>query len=86
MVKVPAPEAGEIAHEAALTPLFAGSLFTTAVTWNVLPASTEEPGTDSSTVMDGTVIVIEPVFVGSEAEVAVMVTVTSLAGGVAGAV
>jgi len=41
---------------------------------------------ETETVMAGTVIVIEPCWLGSESEVATIVTDKSLAGGVAGAV
>lgn len=86
LAKVPAPVAGVVVQEETLTPLLAGSLSTVAVTGNVVPASTAVLGTVSVTTMAAKVTVVEPVFVESEAEVAVMVTVTSLAGGVAGGV
>ena len=79
---------GAVAQEIVqLTPLWLGSLPTVAVMFGTVPAAAVEGvsgATDSVT--DGTVIVIAKVFVVSSREVALMVTVASLPGGVAGPV
>jgi uncharacterized membrane protein YjjB (DUF3815 family) len=69
-----------------VTPLFPGSLATVAVKEAVLPNSTVALPGATETVIAKTLIVLVPVFVESAAEVAVIVTVRSLGGGVDGAV
>jgi hypothetical protein len=81
LVKVPAP-AGEMAQ---VTPLFDGSLFVLALNSTVPPACTVAVVGVIETVNAGILIVAGFVFDGSATEVAVMVTVRSLAGGLAGA-
>lgn len=83
LIRVPAPDTGERVQ---VTPLLAGSGLTVAVNDCVLPAST---GRGLAGVMEtttvGTVMVTEADFDASVTEVAVIVTVRPLAGGVAGA-
>jgi hypothetical protein len=82
---VPAPVAGEIVQELGSTPLLAGSLVTVAVICDVLPAPTGLTAAETETMIGGTSMVTLLDFAGLETEVAVMVTVRSLGGGVAGA-
>lgn len=67
------------------TSLFAGSLVTTAVIWDIPPAPTGLTDADRVTTMAGTSTLAPADFVGSLTEVAVIVTAMSLGGGVAGA-
>jgi hypothetical protein len=69
-----------------VTPALVGSLETVAVKFCVVLIVTDGAEGLTDTVIAGTVIVAEPDFVGSAAEVAVIVTERLLAGGVAGAV
>ena len=87
MLKAPAPVAGEIVHEAGLTPLLAESKLATAVIRSVLPAPTEGLAADSATVIAGRRIVMlaEADLDASATEVAVRVTEVLL-GMVAGGV
>jgi hypothetical protein len=85
LLRVPAPVAGEILQEAGSTPLFAGSLLTMAVICDVPPAPTGFTDATSETKMAAKSMLTGADCAGSAAEVAVMVTVTSLGGGVAGA-
>jgi hypothetical protein len=86
-LRVPPPLAGEvIAHEAGFTPAFAGSKLTVAVIVDVPCAWSEERLAERETAMAANVMLMFPLAVESLAEVAVMVTCTSLGGGVAGAV
>lgn len=71
---------------AQVTPLVLGSLATVAVNCAVDPASTVAPAGATETVIAGTVIVAEVAAKGLATEVAVSVSVKSLAGGVPGAV
>jgi hypothetical protein len=71
---------------AQVTPLFPGSLASVAVNEAVLPNNTVAVPGATETVTAKTLIVAVPDFVESEADVAVIVTVRSLAGGVDGAV
>jgi hypothetical protein len=83
-----------IAQEAGLTPIFAGSKVTVAVICEVPlrqeggagQACTVRGFAESETLMAAKIIVMVPFCVGSLTEVAVMVTDTSMAGGVIGAV
>ena len=69
-----------------MTPPLLGSLLTVAVNWAVeLPCTVIESG-ETDTVIAGTVIVAELVFVESSTEVAVSVTVKLFVGAVGGAV
>jgi hypothetical protein len=82
LLSVPAPEVGEMDQ---VTPLFAGSLCTVAVKVCVAPAPTVADVGSTVTDSAGTVIVAAALRDESVTEVAVMVTVTSLAGGLVGA-
>jgi hypothetical protein len=84
-LRVPAPVAGEIVHDVGLTPAFAGSLLTVAVIVDMPVAPTVLGFAESEMVMAGTVMLAKFDFEGSDTEVAVIVTRTSLGGGVAGA-
>jgi hypothetical protein len=86
LLSVPAPLAGEIVQDFGSTPLLAGSLFTMAVICEVAPAPTGLTDAEMETTMLAKSIVREIDFVGSATDVAVMVTATSFAGGVPGAV
>lgn len=94
MVAVPlAVEVGEIVPQGAgeqdtaqVTPLLLGSLPTVAVTCAVDPASTTPPEVATDTVIAGTVMLADADAKGLATEVAVSVTVKSVAGGVLGAV
>jgi len=69
-----------------LTPLLLGSLITVATIFcTTVPACTEETGAVTETVIEGTVIVTAADLVESARDVAVTVTVRSLAGAVKGA-
>ena len=69
-----------------LTPLWLGSLLTVATIFGTtVPACTDETGTVTETLIEGTVIVTVADFVASARDVAVTVTVRSLAGAVVGA-
>jgi hypothetical protein len=83
--RVPAPVAGAIVQEAGLTPLFAGSLLTMAVICDIPPAGTGLTDAVTETKTGRTSMITLFDFVGSDTEVAVIVTDTSLGGGVAGA-
>lgn len=83
LVSVPRPEAGEMDHD---TPLPDRSLFTLALMGSETPACTAAVAGDAETVSAGMVTVAALDFEGSATEVAVMVTVWSLAGGTIGAV
>ena len=81
------PQGGVAQEIVQLTPLCPRSLPTVAIMFGTVPAAAVEGvsgATDSVT--DGTVMVIAKDFVVSTREVAVIVTVVSLAGGVAGPV
>ena len=82
LLRVPAPDVGDMVQ---VTPLLLGSKLTVAVKDSVPPACTRAALGVRETVIAGTLTVAEPDFDGSATEVAVMVTVTSLAGGLAGA-
>lgn len=84
-LSVPAPVGGVIVHETGSTPLFAGSLLTMAVICDVPPAPTGLTDAVMETMMGGTSMLRLLDFVGSDTEVAVIVTNTSLGGGAAGA-
>jgi hypothetical protein len=85
LLRVPAPVAGLIVQEAGLTPLFAGSLLTMAVICDTPPASTGLTDAVMETEMGGTSMFTVFDFAGSDTEVAMIVTDTSLGGEVAGA-
>lgn len=70
------------------TPIFDGSLFTVALIWTIFPAAacTVALVGETETVIARTVIVVEADLEVSATEVALIVTVRSLAGGVLGAV
>jgi len=69
-----------------LTPLWLGSLLTVATIFGTtVPACTDETSTVTETLIEGTVIVTVADFVASARDVAVTVTVRSLAGAVVGA-
>jgi|SRR5713101_3174359 len=69
-----------------LTPLLLGSLVTVATIFGTTePACTDEIGTVTEIMIEGTVIVTVADFVASARDVAVTVTVRSLAGAVVGA-
>ena len=85
LLSIPAPVAGEIVQEAGLTPLFAGSFVTVAVICEEVPAPTAPMDATTETMMGGTSMLTVIDLVGSDAAVAVIVTDTSLGGGVAGA-
>ena len=74
-----------IAQEAGFTPALAGSKFTVAVICEVPVASTENELAESETATAAKVIVADPDFVESLAEVAAITTCVSALGGVAGA-
>ena len=82
-VSVPRPEAGEMDHD---TPLPDRSLFTLALMARETPACTAAVAGVAETVSAGTVMVAALDFEVSATEVAVRVTVVSLAGGTVGAV
>jgi hypothetical protein len=86
LLSIPAPVAGEMVHEAGSTPLFAGSKFTMAVISDIPPAPTGFTDAESKIWMAAKSSVKEADCVASATEVAVIVTITSLAGGVLGAV
>jgi hypothetical protein len=87
LLRVPPPDAGEeIVQEEGFTAAFAGSKLTMAVIVDVPCACTEDGFAERETAIAANVIVIVPEFAGPLAAVAVIVTCTSLAGGVAGAV
>jgi hypothetical protein len=94
LLRVPPPEAGDVmAQDAGLTPAFEGSKLTIAVICEVPlgqgrvgQACTELVFAERETAIAAKVIVIEPVCVAGLAEVAAIVTCTSLGGGVDGAV
>jgi hypothetical protein len=78
---------GEVEQERVqVTPLLLASLARVAVNGAVAPASRVAESGAMVTATDGTVMVAEAFFVGSAAEVEVMVTVRLVAGGTAGAV
>ena len=81
LLRVPAPVAGERVQ---VTPLFAGSGLTVAVKECVLLASTVAVVGAMETTTVGTVMLAEADFDGSAMEVAVMVTVRWVVGGVTG--
>lgn len=85
-----APQVGEhdvpLCVKVQVTPAVVGSLETVAVKGCVVLITTDGEFGATDTVIAGTVIVAEPVFVASAAETAVRVTVKSLDGGVDGAV
>ena len=68
-----------------VTPLFDVSLFTTAVISDVPPADTVPTDAVTETEITARSTFTDADFAGSVAEVAVMVTIRSLEGGVAGA-
>jgi hypothetical protein len=87
LLRVPAPVAGEILHEPGFTRLFAGSLLTAAVICDVPPAPTGFTDAERlTTIPVPRMSVTEADFVLSANEVATIVTVIWLAGGVLGAV
>jgi hypothetical protein len=88
LVSVPAPEAGasESGELAQVTPICPGSLRALAVNVCVPPASSVAVDGSMLTAGLGSVIVAVALRVASVTEVAVMVAVTSLVGGIAGAV
>ena len=81
LVRVPAPVAGEMDQD---TPWEAISLLTEAEIPTVNPACTLAAAGVAATVTAGTVIITELVAEGFATEVAVTVTVRSLAGGAVG--
>jgi hypothetical protein len=81
LLKVPTPEAGEIAQ---VTPWFEGSSLTAAVIATVPPAPTLELLAEVETEMAFRVIVTEPDLLPSATEAPVIVTATGLAGGAPG--
>ncbi len=82
LLRVPAPEAGEIVQ---LTPLLPGSGVTVAVNdCGGLPVCTVAVAGTTETTSVGTLTVAEADFDGSAMDVAVMVTVRWVAGGVTG--
>ncbi len=81
-LSVPAPDVGEMLQ---VTPLLLGSKLTVAVKDCVLPACTVARDGKTKTVIAATKTLAEPDFDASVTDVAVMVTVRSLAGGLAGA-
>jgi len=85
LLRVPAPVAGAIVQEAGSTPLFAGSLLTMAEICDVPPATTGLTDAVAETKTAEKTMFRLFDFVGSDTEVAVMVTDTSLGGGAAGA-
>lgn len=87
MLSVPPPVVGEVmAHEVGLTPAFAGSKLTMAVIVDVACACIDDGLEERETSIAANVITTLPDLVGSVTELAVMVTCTSLEGGVVGAV
>src|SRR5260370_14999588 len=81
------PDTAGVHETFQVTPAFAASLLTVAVNCAVAPGCTVAVAGATDTVMPaGTVIITEAVFVPSATEVAVSVTLRSLAGGIAGAV
>src|SRR5262245_5216862 len=82
-LSVPAPDAGKIDH---VTPWFDGSLASCAVASALPPACTIPVSSVTDIRIAGTAMVVDAVFVASATAVAVMVTVKSTDGGVAGAV
>lgn len=85
LLSVPAPVVGLIVQEAGLTPLFAGSLLTMAVISDVPAASTGLTDAVTETEMAATSMLTLFDLVESDMAVAVIITNTSLGGGVAGA-
>ena len=86
LLRVPPPEAGEvIAQDAGLTPAFAGSKLTVAVINDVPPACTWPADAARETLIAASSTLTVADTVGAATEVAVIVTVTSPDGGVAGA-
>jgi hypothetical protein len=81
-LSVPAPLAGSIDH---VTPLFEGSLSTCAFATAVPPPGTIPVSNETDMIIPGTTMVVDAVFVTSATAVAVIVTVRSSVGGVAGA-
>jgi len=82
LLSVPAPEAGEIDQ---LTPVAPGSYCTDAVSTCELAAGTRATVGETDTILAGTVRTSAPDTEVCETDVAVIVTVTSLGGGLAGA-
>ena len=81
-LSVPAPDAGEMLQT---TPALPGSLVTVAVKICLLPAATIASLGSTEIAIAGTTTFADADVVGVAAEVAVMVTAKSLAGGLAGA-
>ena len=80
------PQAVVVQATLQVTPLLLGSLPTVATIFGTVPvASTVAVAGVTTIVADGTVIIRLDVFVESSTDVAVTVTVKSLAGGVVGA-
>ena len=87
LLSVPAPVVGDMLHEVGFTPLLAGSLVTVAVIRDVPPAPTGFTDGERLTAMPvERVSVTDADLVLSATDVAVIVTVTALAGAVDGAV
>lgn len=85
LLRVPAPVAGVIVQELALTPLFDGSLLTVAVMTEVPCAPTTLGAAAADTLIAGTSMTTLLDLAGFDTAVPVIVTIRSLAGGVAGA-
>jgi hypothetical protein len=83
LLKVPAPDAGEMVH---VTPRPDGSLFALALIGTTPPACTVAVVGETETVIAKTVMVADPDLEVSATEVALTVTVRSLGGGALGAV
>jgi len=83
LLKVPAPEAGEIDQ---VTPAAVGSFVTVAVSTAVVSAGTGLESAVTDTTIAGTVSVADAEIDALATDVAVMVTFISLEGGLAGAV
>ena len=81
-LSVPAPDAGEMLQT---TPALLGSLVTVAVKICWVPAATVAPFGSTEIMIAGTTTFADADIVGVAAEVAVMVTVKSFDGGLAGA-
>jgi hypothetical protein len=80
-------QAVEPCDKAQLIPLFRESFWiTVAKSCNTLRGISAEDGVTDESEIAGTVMVMPPVFVGSDMEVAVTITLRSLLGGVGGAV
>ena len=87
MPRLPHADAGQVmAQDAGSTPLFAGSKLTVAVIVEMPVAPTKRGFAERETAIAAKVNATDPDFVGSLSDLAVIVTCTSLGGGVEGAV